>query len=331
MLDTHEFIHLDEADLDGLAVTATEVIGALETLFRRQDESRAWAVPKSAFQLPDGRYLMATLAAADDPPLVAVKSLVLNPRNAARGLRQINALVTLLDSDTGLPVAVIDGGWITAIRTAGLSALAARHLANPESTRMALIGCGVQALSHLKIFSSLFPLREIRAFGRGAENRDALCEVAEGMGLRAIRSAAGRDAMEGAELIVTSVTLTTDVPPFLDARGLARGSFTAVTDYMAPWRKETASAFDRVVVDDVAHETASDHPLIDPERINGDLRTLLRGEIADGYAPAIRTAFVFRGPAIADLALAGLVYRKAKATSVGRPIQSRRKRPTQPS
>jgi hypothetical protein len=55
---------------------------------------------------------MAALAAADDPALLAVKMVVLNSRNSDRNLPQINGLVTLLNSDTGLPVAILDGNWI---------------------------------------------------------------------------------------------------------------------------------------------------------------------------------------------------------------------------
>jgi ornithine cyclodeaminase/alanine dehydrogenase len=77
----------------------------------------------------DGRYMMAALAAMDNPSLLAVKTVVLNPRNSDRGLPQINDLVTMLDSETGLPVAIMDGNWITAVRTAGISAVAAKHMA----------------------------------------------------------------------------------------------------------------------------------------------------------------------------------------------------------
>ena len=74
--------------------------------------------PKSAILAGDGRYFMSTLAVSHEPSLLAVKSLVLNPKNIERGLAQINSVVTVLDGHTGLPVAVVDGNWVTAIRTA---------------------------------------------------------------------------------------------------------------------------------------------------------------------------------------------------------------------
>jgi ornithine cyclodeaminase/alanine dehydrogenase-like protein (mu-crystallin family) len=131
---------------------------------------------------------------------MAVKSAILNPRTRARGLPDINAGVTLLDSDTGVPLAIIDGNWITAVRTAGLSAVAAKRLARRESSAPAFIGCGVQAHSHLPAFSVLFPLKEIRAFGRGAANRGALCEAAANkLGLSAVASNTAREAVSGVE------------------------------------------------------------------------------------------------------------------------------------
>jgi ornithine cyclodeaminase/alanine dehydrogenase len=179
--------YLSQTTLQALALTADEVIESIERLIRGRSRARAWNAPKAIIQPPDGRYMMATLSAADDPPFLAMKSLIFNPRSRERGLPDINAVVTLLDSDTGVPVAIMDGNWITAVRTAGLSAVAAKRLARPDASVAAFIGCGVQAHSHLQAFSALFPLKEIRAFGRGAANRDAFCQAARKLGLSPVR------------------------------------------------------------------------------------------------------------------------------------------------
>src|SRR5262249_41974701 len=147
-----------------------------------------------------------------------------------RGLSAINSLVTLLDSETGLPLAVVDGNWVTARRTAGLSAVAAKRLARPDSTSIAFVGCGVEARSHLDAFCDIFPVRQIRAFGRGTANRDALCRIAATRGLEAHASETAKQAVEGADLVVTTVTLLPNVTPFLDARWLKAGAFATMTD-----------------------------------------------------------------------------------------------------
>jgi ornithine cyclodeaminase/alanine dehydrogenase len=261
--------------------------------------------------------MMATLAAADDPPFMAVKALSINPFNVERGLSSINSSITLMDSATGLPVAVLDGNWVTALRTAGASALAAGYLANPDSAVLALIGCGVQARSHLQAFADRFPLREVRAFGRGSKNRDALCRAAEERGLTAIASASAREALADADLVVTSIPLVPRVEPFLDGAWLKPGVFLSSTDLALPWKRDSMRVFDRIVIDDRKQEAAMPEPMLDEGLADGDITELVTGRIGGRRGPMERNAFVFRSVAVGDLALAALVYQKACEQSVG--------------
>lgn len=311
MNDIATIPYLSETALTGLAIKTREVIASIEALIRGSAASTVWSAPKAVVMPPDGRYMMAALAAADVPPLLAVKTLVLNPRNPDQGLPQINGLVTMLDSGTGLPVAVLDGNWITAVRTAGLSAVAAVRMAREDSAVAAFIGCGVQARSHLRAFADLFPLRAIRVFGRGRPNIDALCRMAAEMGLSTVVCESGREAVAGTDLVVSSVTWSAQLEPFLDANWLEPGAFAAVTDLAAPWIKESFAAFDRLVIDDLEQEKALPNKLAPPELVTGDLAGLVLGRIEGRERRDDRTAFVFRGHALGDLALAALAWRKA--------------------
>jgi ornithine cyclodeaminase/alanine dehydrogenase-like protein (mu-crystallin family) len=306
--------YLSRSILECLAITTHEAIDSIEQLILGQRRGQVWCAPKVVVLPGDDRYIMATLAVADEPRVVATKSLVLNPRNRDRGIAVINSLVTLLDSETGLPLAVVDGNWVTARRTAGLSAIAAKRLARPDSASIAFIGCGVEARSHLDAFCDLFPVREVRAFGRGAENRDALCRIAEARGLIAIASQTSREAISDADLIVTSVTLVPNLAPFLDARWLKPGAFVTSTDLALPWQPEGMAAFQRIVIDDQEQEAKMSKPMVAAALVAGDLSGLVCGDIAGRASAEERTAFVFRGLAVGDLALAALAYRRAKST-----------------
>jgi ornithine cyclodeaminase/alanine dehydrogenase len=265
--------------------------------------------------------MMATLAAADDPQILAVKTLLLNPKNTHRGLKSIYALVTLLDSDTGLPLALMDGGWVTAVRTAGLSAVAAKRLARKDSTVAAFIGCGVQANSHLKAFADLFPLKEVRVFGRGIESRNAFCSSAMETGLTAVACKTAREALCEADLIVTSVTISPDLEPFLDAGWLKPGAFVTMTDLAAPWFAEGMTVFDRIVIDDLEQEAQMTKPLVRPNLVSGDLKNLVGEKIPGRTNTTERTAFVLRGLALGDLALSALAYQRACMASQGMLIE----------
>ena len=313
----NSLFYLSQTTLQGLGLTAEEVIESIEHLIRGRSQARVWNAPKSVIQPPDGRYMMAALCAADDPSFLAVKSAILNPRNRERGLPDINAVVTLLDSDTGVPLAILDGNWVTAIRTAGLSAVAAKRLARPNASIAAFIGCGVQAHSHLQAFSALFPLKEIRAFGRGTANRDALCRAAGQLGLRAVASDTAREALRDADVVITSVTFSPQLVPFLDAGWLQPGTFATVTDLAAPWVPDGMAAFNRIVIDDLQQEAQMPKPLVDPALVAGDLTGLVNGDIIGRRSDDEKTAFVFRGLALGDLALAGLAYQRARQSGKG--------------
>jgi ornithine cyclodeaminase/alanine dehydrogenase-like protein (mu-crystallin family) len=311
-MTTNETIpNLSEEQLSGLGITTNEVIDSIESLISSFENQTAWSAPKAAILPEDGRYMMAALAAADDPPLLAVKTVVLNPRNPERGLPQINGLVTMLDSSSGIPIAILDGNWITAVRTAGLSATAAKHMARKDSSVAAFIGCGVEARSHLQGFSDLFPLKEIRLFGRGQTNIDSLCEDATSRSLTPVVCGSGEEAVTGADLVISSVTYSANLVPFLDANWLKPGSFSAITDLAAPWNKDSFSALDQITIDDLEQEAALPNKLAPPEFVTGDLSGLVLGKFVGRNQDSDRNAFIFRGHAMGDLALSVLAFQRS--------------------
>ncbi len=316
MADTG-FLWLSDDTLSRLGITTSEIVACIEAAVAAKSRGALWATPKAALLPGDGRYMMATLTAGDSPPFVAVKTVMVSPGNPSRGLAAINGAILLLDSTTGLMRAVLGANWVTAVRTAGLSAVVARRLADPASGVAAFIGCGVEARSHLDAFADLFPLRQIRAYGRGRPNIDRLCAAAEARGLESSVSADARAALEGADIVVTSITLDYSVKPFLDARWLKPGAFAAITDLAIPWAPDGMTAFDPVIVDDLEQEAASAKPMVRPELIAGDLAGLVSGTVRRAFAPEGRSAFVFRGIGLGDYAVASLACERAEAIGAG--------------
>ncbi|RVD39176.1 MAG: ornithine cyclodeaminase family protein [Mesorhizobium sp.] len=305
--------YLSAEFLDGLAISTSDVVDEIERQIIGQRRGEVWCAPKAVVLPGDDRYIMATLGVATEPRVLATKSLVVNPRNSERGLATLNSLITLLDAETGLPLAVVDGNWVTAKRTAGLSAVAARRLARADPACVAFIGCGVQARGHLEVLADLFPLQEIRAFARSKGSREALCRIAETRGLRAVPSDTAKAAVEPADIVVTTVTLIPEPVPFLDARWLKAGVFATMTDLALPWLPETMAIFDRIVIDDLVQEAQMSKPMVRPELVAGDLTGLVSGDVPGRQSASERTAFAFRGMAVGDLAIAGLAFVRAKA------------------
>lgn len=313
MISNDAFIHLSDKDLEALDIPTSEVADAIETALAAKAEGRLNTSPKTVILPGDGRYAMSTLAMGDDG-FIVVKQVTVCPENPGRGLPSINGAIMVLDGQTGLLRAVLGANWITAIRTAALSVVAARRLADPAAETVAFVGTGVQAHSHLAAFSDLFPLRRIRAFGRGKANTEKLCQRARDLDLEAKQCDRAEDALRDADLVVTSVTLDYTIEPFLDARWLKPTAFAAITDACIPWASEGMRAFKTVIVDDRTQEAESERPMLPYEQITGDLTELVCGDVGIGPVgqPA---AFAFRGISLADYAAAVLAVQRARDLS----------------
>ncbi len=313
-----DVLALSDATLADLDISVTEIADTVERAIRDEMAGTIWTAPKSAILPGDGRYMMTTLSTSDQPDMTVVKSVMVSPRNPARDLPGVEGNIILQDSETGRLRGVMEAGWVTAVRTAGLSAVVAKRMANPQSETVAFIGTGVQARSHLDAFRALFPLKEVRAFGRGQANIDRLCKIAQDDGLKATVCTTPHDALENADLVVSSVTLSFDIEPFIDASWLKPGAFASITDLAAPWIADRMQALDTVVIDDEAQERASPKKMVDPDLIRGDLRHLVGGKTDLAFDAKKRSAFVFRGLAIGDFAIACLAYERALAANKGR-------------
>ena len=314
-------LYLNRADVAGLGITTGDIVETIEQLLRQVAAGKAWNTPKAQILPGDGRLFMSMLAASSEPRLMAVKSLGMNPANPAQGLETIGALITVFDGESGLPRAIMDGDWITGVRTAGLSATAAHHLGRKDARTIAFVGAGLQARCHLDAFAALFPLRRVQVLGRGAANRERLLAKAREMGLEAVACEDGDGVLDGADLVVTSVPHTGIAEPFLDPDRLVPGSFVAMTDLTRPWQRAGLARLDRIVIDDAVQERAMADPTIPPDLIAGDLKDLATGAIPGRRDDEERIAFAFRGLALADLALAILCYQRALDAGVGRRLE----------
>ena len=315
---TDDFLYLPDAVLGTLDITPTDICDEIEKALIDKAEGRLITTPKSAIIPGGGRYMMSTLAVGDEGHTV-LKTVAVTPENTARNLPSINGAILVLDANTGLLQAVMGANWITAHRTAALSAVAAKRLAGPDAASVGFIGCGTQALSHLAAFAALFPLQRVTAFGRGSANRDTLLETARRMGLEAQAAETPEDTLRESDLIVTSVTMDFSIEPFLDVGWLKPRAFAAITDACIPWHDEGLHRFGTIVVDDLDQERSTENPLAPIDMIKGDLTDLVQGKVSveDTDAP---NAFAFRGIALGDYAAATLAFRRAQTLGKGQRV-----------
>jgi alanine dehydrogenase len=199
-----------------------------------------------------------------------------------------------------------------------MTATAARRLARPDATRIGFVACGMQARSHLAALRSMFPLREVRAYSRRPGTALAFAAEARGLGLEAEAVDQPRDAVAGVDILITSLPAAPGLEPFLDPDWLASGSFASLVDLGRSWRRpEALGGLELRAVDDREQTTQAGGRLAYRGPFDADLTELAAGRKPGRSRPEQRAMFIFQGLAAADLAVAALVYARARERGRG--------------
>lgn len=262
---------------------------------------------------------------------VGIKIVSVFPGNAARGLPAVPAKVVLLDATTGDVAAILDGTYLTALRTGAVQGAATDTLARADARTGALIGAGGQAFGQLEAMLAARTLTHVRVHDRDGERCAAFVDDARGMasGYGAELSVArtAEEAVEGADVVTAA---TTSPVPVFDPSALGPGVHVngvgAYTPAMQELPSQLVAGADLLTIDTAAAlDEAGD--LIAP--IEAGLleptRAVPLGEVLGGRAPG-RTAdgqtTVFKtvGSAVLDVVTAHRVLQAAVAAGVGHRI-----------
>src|SRR6516164_8027272 len=173
------------------------------------------------------RYLGIMPAVAEDA--MGLKLVSFYPRNAGTSVPTHLAMILLFRSDTGEPVAVMDGRLITETRTAAVSAAVTNYLAAPDSRVLALLGSGVQARAHLEALRKVRPIQEIRVWSQTPEHAKSFADANGAIATHA------ENAVRGADIVVTA---TNAREPALKGAWLKRGAHVNTVGSPRPtWRE----------------------------------------------------------------------------------------------
>jgi len=313
-----DVLYLCAADVAGLGLTPGEVLAATAAILRAREAGLAVSRPKLAVAAGQGCTVQAMAAAGAG--LAAVKWVGVAPGNAAQGMPSIHATLILTDAATGAARTIMDAAWLTGARTAACSAIGARALARADSAVIAFVGCGVQARAHLAALLPVLPgLRRARLLGRSAESVAAFARVVSAAGLAVESGTDARAALAGADVVVSAAG--GGVAAFLEAGWLSPGAFLAAVDRGQPWHKAGfRAAFGVLATDDAAQSMALGEAgaMVCAGPFDAELGALVNGVHPGRRDSRERTGLVFAGMALADLGLAALIDRRARAAGVGR-------------
>lgn len=313
--------YLTAADVAAMAPSQQLLRDAVIRIFRATAARRTFHEPKLTMSIAPGHFFQTLIGAWPDADRAMVKWASIVAENSSRGLPNVAALIVLNDLETGQPLAILDGDWITAARTAAMTAVAATHLARGDSRSIGFVGCGVQAQSHLSALTSALPgLSRLRAYSRTRRSSEALADQACGAGLVAEVVETAQAAVEGCEVVVTSVPAQAGLKPFLDPAWVAPGGFVAAVDLGRSWLAGgLRSSFDILATDDHRQSGAlgAAGKLAFPGPFDADLCDLVTGLHPGRRRVDERVLFLFPGMVLGDLAIAAMIYDLACAQDVG--------------
>ena len=245
-------LYLSRQDVESVGLPMLSIIDALEQMFAEKGEGRVEMPPKPGIHTRKDAFIHAMPAYIPSLESAGVKWISGYPGNQAKGLPYITGLLILNDPETGIPTAIMDATWITAQRTGAATAVAARHLARPDSTTAGIIACGVQGRSNLQALACVFSLTRVRAFDlhRDAAERFAR-EMSAELELDIEIVADPRQAVVDTDLVVTSGPILKKPTPVIEADWLAPGAFACPVDFDSYWTGAALRQADKLATDDV--------------------------------------------------------------------------------
>lgn len=297
-------------------------IEAVRSAFVALSAGRADVPLRTAVEA-DGGSALVMPAHVPEAGGLGAKVVAVFEGNAARGLPTTNALVLALDAATGMPRAVIEGTYLTALRTGAASGLATDLLARPESTVVAIFGAGAQARTQLEAVRAVRRIGQVRIVSRTKESARRLADELRNVDVRLPDGPAA--AVRGADVVIAATTSHT---PVFDGRAVEPGTHVNGIGSYTPDMQEVDAALVRrstIVVDsrEGALAEAGDLliPIHDGVVTTDDIHAEL-GEIATGARPGRRlpeevTFFKSVGNAAQDIAVVARLLETAEAAGLG--------------
>lgn len=311
-------LYLSAADVRALNIDPDLARTTMRRAYERHAEGLSDSLKKGSLYLGPGHGFQTMVAADSGAGIATVKWVAMAPTVHGSGRAGINGLIVVSDYVTGEPVAMMDGNLITLLRTAAMSAVAASLQIVDAPHSIGFIGCGMQALAHVDAFCALYPsLQHVYAFNLNKAPAERLVAYAKGKGVDGVAVESYEDVLKDADIVISTVPGGPNLVPFLDANKLRKNAFVSAVDLGRSWLPESFPAFQWLVTDSLSQGNAPWDVNSEPvttATFNADLTQMIGQKLAPAEG---RQLFCFKGYALADLALADLVYRLAQDQDIG--------------
>jgi len=318
---TRQLLYLSQEDVAQAGPGMAEIIDALQRMFYDKGRGETEMPPKPGVHPGGGdNFIHAMPASIPGLKSVGVKWVSGFPDNFKKSLPYISGLLILNDFDSGLPLAVMDCVWITAMRTGAASALSARYLARADAAVLGVLGCGVQGRSNLEALNVDFPLKKVMAYDIDPDACRRYCEeMAERFDLEVVPADTPKAAVSGCDMVVTAGPILKVPHATIQAGWLDEGTFASLVDFDSYWHADALQQADKFCTDDtpqlLQYRENGYFQHIPP--LHADLGELACGNKSGRESPTERILAANLGLALDDMAVAPMIYARAKEMGIG--------------
>lgn len=319
-----EILYLSRKDIEGLNVSMKEVIDAVDNGFRLKGLGRTEMPPKPGIHPRENSFIHAMPGYIQEAESAGVKWVAGYPSNLEKGLPYITGLLILNNPETGIPYAVMDCSWITAMRTGASVGISAKYLARQDSRVSGILGCGVQARTSLMALVEILPgLKEVNCYDLFPEavNRyiKEMSTVFPKLNFRACSTPG--EMMKGVDIALSAIPIVNDPRPPLNAGMLKQGILAVSLDYDSAWTGSAMAECDKFVSDDInqllATKEHGDYFRDIPEKIYADLGEMASGRKKGRENSTEKIFSLNMGISVDDMITARLIYNKAVEKNTG--------------
>jgi ornithine cyclodeaminase/alanine dehydrogenase-like protein (mu-crystallin family) len=313
-------LYLSRQDVELIALPMTQIIDALEAMFAEKGAGRTEMPPKPGIHPRTDAFIHAMPAYIPSLESAGMKWVSGFPQNQPAGLPYIHGLMILNDPETGIPRAVMDCTWITAMRTGAATAVAAKQLARPDSATVGILAAGVQGRSNLEALCCRFEITAARVYDidpQVAQQFAAEMGQAQGIDIEVVSKP--ELAVRELDLVVTSGPILKQPSPTIEAGWLAPGAFASPVDFDSYWTAAALAEIDKLATDDLRQMGyyRKEGYFQDTPQPYADLGELALGTKPGRESPTERTMSINLGLALEDMATAIRIYELAVERGIG--------------
>lgn len=319
-MSEQQVLYLSRADVEKVNLPMQEIIESLEKAFMDKGNGKVEMPPKPGIHTMPDAFIHAMPAYIPSMRSAGIKWVSGYPQNFKRNLPYITGLLILNDVETGIPYAIMDCMWITAMRTGAASALSAKYLARPESATVGILACGVQGRTNLEALACLFPIKRVYAYDVLPEAQEKfIADMTSQFKFEIIGVKEPKQAVVEADLVITSGPILKHPNPPIEKDWLRPGSYGSAVDFDSYWSGPALAQMDRISTDDHAqfqYYKSAGYFEQTPDPY-ADLGELVAGLKPGRRSEKERTLAINLGLALDDMAVAPQIYRRAKEIGLG--------------